>query len=99
MERRYRPALDGLRAIAVLTVLVSHSWGAVLPGGWVGVDIFFVLSGYLITSILVAERGRRGRFSLSRFYWRRMPRLFPAPAATLALAALFAPFPPPSPPT
>jgi peptidoglycan/LPS O-acetylase OafA/YrhL len=77
-QRRYVPALDGLRALAVLGVLLVHTWGDAFPGGWVGVDVFFVLSGYLITSILLAEHGRTGRISFRRFYLRRALRLLPA---------------------
>jgi peptidoglycan/LPS O-acetylase OafA/YrhL len=88
-------ALDGLRAVAVLSVVIHHAWGAALPGGWVGVDVFFVLSGYLITSLLVAEHARTGRISVGRFYLRRALRLLPALALTLpmgvALAAIARP--------
>jgi peptidoglycan/LPS O-acetylase OafA/YrhL len=73
---RYNPALDGLRAVAILLVLLSHT-GAV-HGGLIGVDVFFVLSGYLITSILLRELRETGDISLSNFYWRRALRLFPA---------------------
>jgi peptidoglycan/LPS O-acetylase OafA/YrhL len=74
----YRPSLDGLRAIAVLAVM---SWHYVLPGvkgGFLGVDIFFVLSGFLITRLLVEEWELTGGIHLGRFYLRRMLRLFPA---------------------
>ena len=75
---RYRPELDGLRAIAVLTVVLFHSRGGIFPGGYIGVDFFFVLSGYLITSLLIAEHTRTGRISLRNFYFRRALRLMPA---------------------
>jgi peptidoglycan/LPS O-acetylase OafA/YrhL len=78
-------ALDGLRAVAVLSVVIHHAWGAALPGGWVGVDVFFVLSGHLITSLLVAEHASTGRISVSRFYLRRALRLLPALALALPL--------------
>ena len=85
----YRPAIDGLRALAVLSVLLFHLDAAWLPGGFVGVDVFFVISGFLITS-LIHEDCERGRFSLARFYQRRAARLFPAfftvAVPTLALA-------------
>jgi len=55
----YRPALDGLRALSVLAVVVLHAWPSALPGGWV--EVFFVLSGYLITTVLLAEHDRTGR--------------------------------------
>ena len=81
----YIPALDGLRAVAVVAVVASHSWAQALPGGWIGVDVFFVLSGYLITSILLGEHERTGKISFRRFYARRALRLFPALAVTLLL--------------
>lgn len=79
----FRPDIEGLRAIAVLSVLVYHLSSSWLPGGFAGVDIFFVISGFLITSHLVKEWEKNQRISLSRFYARRMIRLLPA--ATLAL--------------
>lgn len=72
----YNPALDGVRALAMLCVLVFHM--DALPGGYLGVDVFFVLSGFLITRQLLAERDRTGRVSLPRFYLRRAYRLLPA---------------------
>jgi peptidoglycan/LPS O-acetylase OafA/YrhL len=85
------PALDGLRAVAVLAVIIYHF--GLLPGGYLGVDLFFVLSGFLITSLLVREWDRRGgRISFRDFYVRRVLRLFPALgcviAVTVALAGL-----------
>lgn len=80
---RYEPRLDGIRGIAVLLVFTFHATGA-LPGGWVGVDIFFVLSGYLITTILSREVDRTGTIDLRNFYARRVLRL--APALVLAVA-------------
>ncbi len=71
------PALDGLRGVALLGVLFFHAQGA-LPGGYLGVDLFFVLSGYLITSLLLAERESSGRIDLAAFWVRRARRLFPA---------------------
>jgi peptidoglycan/LPS O-acetylase OafA/YrhL len=78
----YCPALDGLRGIAILAVLAVHTnhlfgW-SLLPGGNIGVDIFFTLSGYLITRLLLEERTRTGTISLWNFYWRRILRLIPA---------------------
>src|SRR5471032_2296848 len=73
----YRPDIDGLRAVAVLAVLVYHAFPQLLPGGFAGVDIFFVISGFLITGIIDREM-RESRFSLTRFYGRRIRRIFPA---------------------
>ena len=73
----YRPAIDGLRAVAVLAVIAYHVSHRV-RGGFLGVDIFFVLSGYLITGLLVAERARSGRIALGAFWARRARRLLPA---------------------
>lgn len=74
---RYRSDIDGLRAIAVSVVVLFHAFPAKIRGGFVGVDIFFVISGYLITSILVSELQTQ-RFSIARFYERRIRRIFPA---------------------
>mgnify|MGYP001584475553 CR=1 FL=1 len=74
----YRPELDGLRGISILLVYVHHLYHPLLPGGFFGVDIFFVLSGFLITSLLVEEWNRRGSISLKDFYIRRALRLMPA---------------------
>jgi peptidoglycan/LPS O-acetylase OafA/YrhL len=73
----YRPDIDGLRAIAVLSVVAFHGFPRVFQGGFVGVDIFFVISGYLISTIIF-ENLEKGRFSLSEFYARRIKRIFPA---------------------
>lgn len=72
------PALDGLRGIAVLMVMVFHSQTPLLPGGFIGVDVFFVISGYLITTLLLAEHARKQRIDIRRFYVRRLLRLAPA---------------------
>src|SRR5262245_14814228 len=74
----YRPALDGVRALAVSAVLLFHGGVGALRGGFLGVDAFFVLSGFLITSLLLAERARHGRIKLSAFWVRRARRLLPA---------------------
>jgi len=89
-RRGYMPGLDGLRAVAVLAVVISHTWAQALPGGWVGVDVFFVLSGFLITSILLSEHDRTGRISFRSFYVCRALRLLPALAVTLVLGVLIA---------
>ena len=73
----YRPEIDGLRAVAVVSVLLFHAGFAFIPGGFMGVDIFFVISGYLISLILYRELAA-GTFSIAGFYRRRVGRLFPA---------------------
>ncbi|MFZ4801552.1 MAG: acyltransferase family protein [Chlorobium sp.] len=77
MDLKYRPDIDGLRAIAVLAVLFFHTEVPGFSSGFVGVDIFFVISGYLITSIILKDL-RANRFSIARFYERRIRRIFPA---------------------
>lgn len=78
LQRGYLPQLDGLRALAVIGVAVFHARSQWFPGGFIGVDIFFVLSGFLITRIALSELRKTGRLSLKRFYVRRALRLFPA---------------------
>jgi len=73
----YRPDIDGLRALAVLSVVAFHAFPDWLPGGFIGVDVFFVISGYLISTILFTNL-HQGTFSLSEFYARRIRRIFPA---------------------
>jgi peptidoglycan/LPS O-acetylase OafA/YrhL len=80
---RHRDDLQGLRAIAVLLVALNHAGVGFLPGGYVGVDVFFVLSGFLITQLLLAEAAKSGRVSLVNFYIRRARRILPAAALTL----------------
>ena len=73
----YRREIDGLRAVAILPVVFFHAGFTVFSGGFVGVDVFFVISGYLITSIILSEQ-TAGTFSLLRFYERRARRILPA---------------------
>lgn len=82
-EGRYRPELDGLRAVAVLAVVAYHLSPGTLAGGYLGVDVFFVLSGYLISGIVWREL-EAGRFTLGRFYERRVRRIVPALVVMLA---------------
>ena len=86
----YRPALDGLRAVAVVVVMLYHGGVSWAGGGFLGVDVFFVLSGFLITSLLVQEWSRTGRIALRAFWWRRARRLLPAMMAVLAAVAGYA---------
>jgi peptidoglycan/LPS O-acetylase OafA/YrhL len=90
----YRPGLDGLRAMAVAAVFLYHARIDWLPGGFLGVDLFFVLSGYLITSLLLVEWEARNSIDLLRFWLRRARRLLPALVvvvlASLILASIFA---------
>jgi peptidoglycan/LPS O-acetylase OafA/YrhL len=91
----YLPGIDALRAIAVLAVFLYHAGVGWMPGGFLGVDVFFVISGYLITSLLLSERRRTGRVRLGYFWLRRARRLLPAVgvliAATMVLAAIIEP--------
>jgi len=82
----YRPEIDGLRAVAVIPVILFHFNKNLLPGGYIGVDIFFVISGFLITSIILDEY-ERGVFSFSNFWLRRIRRILPALTA-MVLATL-----------
>jgi peptidoglycan/LPS O-acetylase OafA/YrhL len=93
--RGFRTDIEGLRAVAVLLVVAAHAGVPGLTGGYVGVDVFFVISGFLITSLLLREAERTGRISVARFYGRRAVRLLPAAAVvlltSLAAARLFLP--------
>ncbi|MGP1685156.1 MAG: acyltransferase family protein, partial [Giesbergeria sp.] len=82
----YRPDIDGLRAIAVLAVVVFHAFPSALRGGFVGVDVFFVISGYLISGIIF-KQVRTDTFSLATFYANRVRRIFPALLAVLVSCA------------
>ncbi len=85
---KYRPDIDGLRAIAVLSVVLYHAFPSSLSGGFLGVDIFFVISGFLISTILF-QNIDRGSFSILDFYSRRIRRIFPALALVLASILVF----------
>ena len=82
-----RPEIQALRALAVLTVVVYHVWPDVMPGGFVGVDVFFAISGFLITAHLVREVDKTGTLGLWQFWARRMRRLLPAALLTLFVCA------------
>src|ERR1039458_2621616 len=85
----YRADIDGLRAVAVLSVIAFHIKIPAIPGGFIGVDVFFVISGYLISSIIFFEIAA-GRFSVFKFYERRIRRIFPALFAMLAVVGAYA---------
>ncbi len=87
VEKGYRPDIDGLRAVAVLCVVFYHAGYGAFSGGYVGVDVFFVISGFLITR-LIRDEISTGRFRFSTFYLRRARRLFPAMFVTLVLTFL-----------
>ncbi len=85
----YLPGLDGLRAIAVIGVMIYHAHHDWLPGGFLGVEVFFVISGYLITLLLMGENERTGRVDLRQFWARRFRRLLPALYVMMAFVAVF----------
>lgn len=87
---KYRPDVDGLRAVAVISVLLYHLGVERISGGFVGVDVFFVISGFLITKLIVTEVEETSRFSFARFYERRVRRLFPALFAVVAVSFIAA---------
>ena len=84
----YRKEIDGLRALAVLPVIFFHAGFSHFAGGYVGVDIFFVISGYLITSIILSDLSE-SRFSLSNFYERRARRILPPLYAVMFISSIF----------
>src|SRR5690606_12662459 len=85
---KYRPDIDGLRAVAVMAVVLHYLSSRLVPGGYVGVDVFFVISGYLITKIISREMAD-GTFTFAGFYERRIRRIFPA-LFTVLVAVLLA---------
>ncbi len=86
----YQPGLDGLRAISVIAVICYHAGFGWMHGGFFGVEVFFVVSGFLITSLLIEERERSGRIALRQFWYRRARRLLPALGAVLVTVATWA---------
>lgn len=89
-QSAYRPDIDGLRAIAVLSVIIYHLSNAALPGGYVGVDIFFVISGFVVTASLAGSQGSSFSAFLGEFYARRLARILPALVAVLIFSAVMA---------
>ena len=87
---RFRPDVEGLRALAVVSVLLYHAGVSTFSGGYVGVDVFFVISGYLITGLLLREMEQTGRVSLMGFYARRAKRLLPTLAVVLVTVSVLA---------
>ncbi len=84
----FRPEIQGLRAIAVIAVLLYHVWPATFSGGFTGVDVFFVISGFLITGLLLAELRSDNRIRISHFWARRMLRLLPAASLVLIVCLI-----------
>jgi len=85
---RYLPALDGVRGLAVVAVVLFHFWPDIFPGGFVGVDVFFAMSGFLITGILMTEHRTSGRIDLAAFWGRRVRRLVPAVVVLVIVTAV-----------
>ncbi|GAA6210556.1 hypothetical protein NBRC116602_02960 [Hyphomicrobiales bacterium 4NK60-0047b] len=81
----YRPDIDGIRAISVISVVIYHAFPNYMPGGFVGVDLFFVISGFLITTIILSEQ-QKGNFNFINFYSRRIKRIFPALITVLTIS-------------
>ena len=84
----YRADIDGLRAISILLVVGYHAQPSLIPGGFIGVDIFFVISGFLITRIILSQ-SKANSFSFTEFYSRRIRRIFPALVVVMAATYLF----------
>ncbi|WP_415355745.1 acyltransferase family protein [Halioglobus sp. Uisw_031] len=89
LKKEYIPALEGMRSLAVLAVLFFHLEINFFPGGFLGVDLFFVISGFIITRNLLFDLERQ-RFSLKDFYYRRFRRIIPALVATIYITLLCA---------
>lgn len=95
MARKHTDELDGMRSFAVWLVMLVHAGAPLMAGGWIGVDVFFVLSGFLIATLLMAEIDRNGTLSLANFWWRRALRLMPAYFTYIAVVmVIFALTPP-----
>ena len=95
MEIKYRPEIDGLRTISVVSVIIYHAdflmnGNKILPGGFFGVDVFFVISGFLITSLMMSEFHKSGTISIPNFYLRRARRLLPALLVVMLASLPFA---------
>jgi len=88
---KHNPAFDGLRAIAIIAVMLFHSRAPYVSGGFLGVDVFFVISGFLITHSLLIEADSTGTVDVIRFYKRRLARLMPAMTLMLMAYVIFAP--------
>ena len=86
---KYRPEIDGLRALAVIPVILFHAGFEIFTGGFLGVDIFFVISGYLITTIIISKL-IEGNFSILAFYDRRIRRILPVLIFVLYISTIFA---------
>jgi peptidoglycan/LPS O-acetylase OafA/YrhL len=84
----YRPDIDGLRALAIGTVVLFHAFAQFLPGGFVGVDVFFVISGFLISGLILGGL-EAGTFRIKRFYARRIRRIFPALLLVMTACLLY----------
>ena len=87
-KKSYIPALDGLRAISIVFVIVFHLNEKYLPGGYIGVDVFFVISGYIITKNILSS-SKSNKFNFIDFYWKRAARLLPAAAVLGVLTLIF----------
>lgn len=85
---KYRKDIDGLRALSILLVMLYHAFPELMPGGFIGVDVFFVISGFLITSIILSGLGT-GQFSFFTFYGNRIRRIFPALIIVLLASCVF----------
>ena len=87
-DRRFRPDVEGLRAVAIVLVVLYHGGLTALSGGYVGVDVFFVISGFVITGLLLRERAGSGRTSFLNFYGRRSRRIIPAASLVIVVTVI-----------